>query len=99
MYIKTVFLSLVFAFSSAFGLVNLHKVEPEKLYKSNCRICHGSKGKLGINGATDLSKSTLSNSEIIEVISNGRGIMTPFKDILDEKEIKALAKYLNKLKK
>lgn len=98
MNLKISLLFLAFLFSSAF--VNQeHKVDAEKLYKSNCRICHGSKGKLGINGATDLTKSILTKSEIAKVISEGRGTMTPFKDILDEEEIKAVAKFVHKLKK
>lgn len=75
------------------------EVDAEKIYKSNCRICHGAKGGLGINGATDLRKSTLKKSEIADVITNGRGVMTPFKDILDEEEIKALSKFVLKLQK
>jgi len=105
MNLKITLVFLAFVFSTAFIseehdiLIYDHKVDAEKIYKSNCRICHGSKGKLGINGATNLSKSTLTKSEIAEVIANGRGAMTPFKDILDEEEIKAVAKYVHKLKK
>jgi len=98
MNIKIIFVCLAMIFSSAF-FIETHEVDAEKLYKSNCRICHGSKGKLGINGATNLSKSTLNKSEIAEVIANGRGAMTPFKGILDKEEIKAVAKYVHKLKK
>lgn len=75
------------------------KLDPEKLYKQNCRLCHGSKGKLGIGGASDLSTSTMKLSESITIISEGKGAMTGFSGILSNKEIKALAKYIQTLKK
>lgn len=99
MNIKAIILFLSICFSSAFANYSEIEQDPQKLYKSNCRICHGAKGKLGIGGATNLSTSTLSEKEAIEVISNGRGAMTPFSEILSKKEIKALGKYIQTLKK
>lgn len=98
MNIKAIILLLSISFSSAFANVGEVDLDPKKLYKNNCRICHGGKGKLGIGGATDLSKSILTEKEAIEVITEGRGAMTPFSGILSKKEIKAIGKYIQTLK-
>jgi len=98
MNVKIVCIFLSFAFSTAFSMGST-KIDAEKIYKSNCRICHGSKGDLGISGATNLITSKLNKAEISEVIVQGRGLMTPFKDVLSEDEIKALSKYVYKLQK
>ena len=58
-----------------------------------CVACHGPDGKLGINGAKDFAQSDLGLEERIEVITNGRGMMTPFKGLLKPEEIKAVAEY------
>jgi len=66
-------------------------------YKMLCAVCHGSDGKLNINGASDLSKSKFTKKERIKIITNGKGLMMPFKGILKKDEIKAIAKYLEEL--
>lgn len=63
------------------------------IFKKNCVICHGVDGKLQLNGAKDLSKSMLSEDARIEQITNGKKLMTPFKGILSDKEIKAVSEY------
>ena len=63
------------------------------LWKQNCSICHGKNGKLGINGAKDLSLSELSLGPRIEIIAKGKGVMTPFENALTKQEIEDLAKY------
>lgn len=65
----------------------------EKIFKSNCITCHGIDGRLQLNGAKELPLSTLTLDERIAVITNGRKLMTPFKGILSEKKIKAVAEY------
>lgn len=65
----------------------------QKIYQKNCVICHGADGKLQLNGAKDLSVSVLPLDERINQITNGKNLMTPFKGILSEKEIKAVAEY------
>ncbi len=64
-----------------------------KAFKQFCVACHGADGKLGINGAKDFAQSDLNLEERIEVISNGRGMMTPFKGVLSPEKIKAVAEY------
>ncbi len=74
------------------------KIDAAKLYKQHCVICHGIDGKLGINGAKDITESPMTMKERIDNITFGAGTMTPFKDILSKDEIKALAKYTLTLK-
>ena len=68
------------------------------IYKQYCVICHGSDGKLGVSDAKDLSVSTISMEERIDQITNGKGLMTPYKDILSEEQIQSVAAYLDELK-
>ena len=71
----------------------------EKLYKNKCVICHGIDGTLEFNGAKRIPESLLTLEERIELINNGKGLMTPFKGILTEEEMKAVAEYSMKLTK
>jgi len=70
-----------------------------KIYKTYCVACHGLYGDMGVNGALDLTKSILTLEERITVIADGRNAMTPFKNLLNEEKIKAVAAYTLKLKK
>ncbi len=71
----------------------------KKIYKQYCIACHGLYGDMGASGAFNLTTSTLSVEEKVTVITNGRNAMTPFKDLLSEAEIKAVAEYTQELKK
>jgi len=66
----------------------------KKLFKKWCIACHGITGDMEVNGAKDLGKSVLSLEERVEIISNGKGLMTPFSGLLLEEEILQLAKYV-----
>lgn len=92
-------LSTIIAFIFACNPGNSSFVDAEKIYKTNCLVCHGVDGKLGINGAKDLTASPMTLDERINNVTNGAGTMTPFKGILTEEEIKAVAAYTFKLKK
>lgn len=65
----------------------------KKTYSQFCVACHGADGKLAINGAKDFAESVLKLEERVEVISNGQGMMTPFKGILKPEQIEQVAKY------
>jgi mono/diheme cytochrome c family protein len=69
------------------------KIDGEKIYKQYCITCHGLYGDMGASGAFDLSASQLSIEERVLVITNGRNLMTPFKSLLSEEKIKAVAEY------
>jgi mono/diheme cytochrome c family protein len=73
--------------------------EGEVIYTSLCVVCHGPDGKLMLNGAKDLSVSKLSDEEIITMVKNGKGLMTPFKDQLDEKQLQSVMLYVKSLRK
>ena len=73
-------------------------VDGAKVYKLNCVVCHGVNGDMGASGAHDLTKSTLPLEERIQVISEGRNTMTPFKNLLSEEKIKAVAEFTMTLK-
>jgi mono/diheme cytochrome c family protein len=59
------------------------------IFKKYCQTCHGAK---------DLSLSILPLNQRVEIIQNGKGVMTPFRAILSDEEIKEVAKYTQELK-
>ncbi|NBC25068.1 MAG: c-type cytochrome [Bacteroidetes bacterium] len=67
--------------------------EGQKLYKRHCISCHGMNGKMGFNGAKDLTESNLTFNERKVLIAYGRESMMAFKSILDPEEIEAVARY------
>ena len=75
------------------------KVDGEKIYKTYCVTCHGLYGDMGASGAFNLQSSVLPVEERINVITNGRKVMTPFKELLSEEKIKAVAEYTLTLNK
>lgn len=71
----------------------------KKKYKLFCAACHGMDGKLKINGAPDLTKTILGLKSRVKVITEGKGLMMPFKSVLKPSEIEAVAKYTIHLRK
>ncbi len=67
------------------------------IFRKHCVTCHGIDGKLGLNGAKDLSASTLKDEEKKLQVTVGKGAMNPFKDILSEAEIEAVVQFTNTL--
>ena len=65
----------------------------EKIFKQYCVACHGLNGDLQLNGAKDLAESTLTQTERVLLITNGKGMMTPFKGLIEPGEIEAVAAY------
>jgi cytochrome c6 len=63
------------------------------VFQQYCVLCHGANGKLGVNGAKDLTVSPLTLEERIQVITDGRKIMASYKNILTADEIKVVAEY------
>lgn len=74
-------------------------INAKKKFKLYCTICHGIKGDLQINGAKDLTKSNISLTESVAQVYYGQGLMTPFKGILKDEEIVAVAKYTELLRR
>ncbi|MBC7884316.1 MAG: cytochrome c [Saprospiraceae bacterium] len=73
-------------------------IDGAKIFKQSCALCHGPDGKLGANGSKDLTISDFDLNERIAMISKGKGLMTPFENILSLAEIKAVAEYSMTLK-
>jgi len=65
----------------------------KKIFKIRCVVCHGLYGDMEVNGAKNLNLSTLTHTERVEIITNGKNVMTPFKGVLSEEEIAAVAQY------
>jgi len=74
-------------------------VDAKRKYKMFCTTCHGTKGDLNVNGAKDLTVSSTSLEESVAQIYHGKGLMTPFKGILNDAEIVAVSKYIVKLRR
>lgn len=81
---------------------NSHSSAPAKpgasTFKKYCTACHGADGKMGLNGAADLTKTTLTQVEAAQVITNGRKLMAPYKSVLSAEEINEVAVYVLTLK-
>ena len=72
----------------------------EKLFIQSCSSCHGCDGTLGMSGALDLSKSTMTFNEMKFVIEKGKGAMPRFKEMLSkEGELDAVVEHVRTLKK
>jgi cytochrome c6 len=72
--------------------------EGEAIFKKYCILCHGADGKLGLNGAKDITASILTEAERIALVTNGKNTMTPFEGILSPEQIEAVVKYTYTLK-
>lgn len=70
----------------------------KEMFETACKLCHGSDGTLGLNGAKDLTKSELTKEEKINVITNGRNAMAAYKNVYSPEEIETLATYVESLK-
>jgi len=73
---------------------DLSGIDGKKKYKLFCTPCHGMDGKMAINGAKDLTKVKTSLEENVAQIYHGKGLMTPFKGVLKDAEIVAVANYV-----
>lgn len=73
---------------------DLAGIDGKKKYKLFCTPCHGMDGKMAINGAKDLTKVKTSLEENVAQIYHGKGLMTPFKGVLKDAEIVAVANYV-----
>lgn len=71
----------------------------EQLYAMHCILCHGKDGKLGFNGAKDLTASTLTREQMMQQVAEGKGKMMPYKNVLTAKEIEAVVAYTRGLGK
>lgn len=69
------------------------------VYDHSCVTCHGADGKLGLNGAKDLSVSQLNDDDKKTLIRNGKNSMPPYsKDVLTDEQLDAVVLYIGTLK-
>ena len=98
--VSFIFLALILACAgkekTTSGIVSV--AEGEKVFKKYCILCHGADGKLGVNGAKDLTVCKLTLEERETQIKKGKNTMTPFEGILTEEQIKSVAAYSMTLK-
>lgn len=73
-------------------------VDAKKQFKLYCSICHGIKGDLMVNGAKDLTVSKIGLPESVAQVYFGKGLMTPFRGIMKDAEIVAVANYIESLR-
>ena len=97
-YTSLSFLLLAAACTDAARTTGSASNDGRAIFKKHCVTCHGIDGKLGLNGAKDLSVSTLKEEEKIIQVTIGKGAMNAFKDLLSEAEIKAVVQFTNNLK-
>lgn len=67
-------------------------VDGKTLYEADCKICHGNDGKLRMAGASDLTKTTLTVSDIKSIILNGKNAMNPIE--MSDEQAAAVADYV-----
>ena len=84
---------LTFACTSKKGEKAEKKVSGFAVFKKHCVSCHGIDGRMGLNGAKSIPESALNLEDRIKHITNGKGAMQPYKGVLSEEEIKAVAAY------
>ena len=65
----------------------------QAIFTERCVVCHGTDGKLGNNGARNLTKSNLNINGRVYIVTKGMGKMPSFKDQLTEQEIEQVAAY------
>lgn len=71
----------------------------EGIFNSQCALCHGRRGDQQLSGAKLLNVSTLSREEMVAVVSNGRGAMMAYKNMLTPAEIDAVVDHAMRLRK
>ncbi len=68
------------------------------IFQKNCGRCHGKDGRLGLNGAHDLTKSNLNAFGRTYLVTNGMGKMPAFTKMLTTAQIEQVVAYSLTLK-
>jgi cytochrome c6 len=68
------------------------------LFQKNCQRCHGKDGRLGLNGAHDLTKSNLNAFGRTYLVVNGMGKMPAFGKALSPAQVEQVVAYSLTLK-
>ena len=70
----------------------------QQLFSANCARCHGRDGRLGLNGAHDLTKSNLNAAGRTYLVTSGMGKMPAFGKALSSAQIAQVVAYSLTLK-
>ncbi len=73
--------------------VEIASNDGKALYEANCKLCHGTDGKLGMAGAKDLTASIMDVAALKEIILHGKGAMPAA--AVDDEQANAIAEYVN----
>jgi cytochrome c6 len=68
------------------------------IYQKNCARCHGKDGRLGLNGAHDLTKSNLNAFGRTYLVTSGMGKMPAFGKVLTQAQVQQVVAYSLTLK-
>lgn len=68
------------------------------IFQKNCVRCHGKDGRLGLNGAHDLTKSNLNAFGRTYLVTNGMGKMPAFNKTLTPDQVAQVVAYSLTLK-
>jgi mono/diheme cytochrome c family protein len=78
----------------------------ETLYKSKCLACHGADGtgsamgkKMGVTDLTTAAVQGMSDTELADIITNGKNKMPKYGTSLKAEDIKGLVAYIRTFKK
>jgi cytochrome c6 len=100
----------VFTFAIALAVVltlslSAHAQNASDLFKSKCAMCHGADGTgskvgkaMGTHDFTTAEVQKMSDAELSEVITNGKGKMKPSQGLKPE-DVKGLVAHIRTLKK
>ena len=69
----------------------------ESIFTNQCVMCHGRKGNLNMSGAKDLTKSVLTEEEMIAIVTNGKGGMIGFGKKLSKKQVEEVVDHVRTL--
>jgi cytochrome c6 len=73
-------------------------VPGQAIFQKNCARCHGANGKLGLNGAHDLTKSNLNAFGRTYMVTKGMGKMPAFEKALTPAQVQQVVAYSLTLK-
>ena len=91
--------TMLLALLGAAGAAQAAPPTPGQLiYQKNCQRCHGKDGRLGLNGAHDLTKSNLNEFGRTYLVTNGMRKMPSFSKTLTPAQIEQVVAYSLTLK-
>ncbi len=69
-------------------------ISGEELYAQNCASCHGNAGQGGVGPTLVGNSISADKQRVIQIITNGKGLMPAYEFTLSEEQIEAIADYV-----